>query len=91
MAKNLDELLDKYLSEDEERPSSLVSYTTRVHILTREKVNVMAAHFGKKKIAFVSEILEAAVNSLFERVEGDIDENLLRDFYEEKEKIELIF
>lgn len=90
MAQNLSDLISKYGEEEQEHGPRTVTYTCKVPYETRLKLEALSAHFGVKKTPLCGEILETAVNDLFDLVEGNMNEGILQEFYEGMQKLSQI-
>jgi len=84
--QGIEELIEKYTGDDPERfGGRTVSFSTRINITSKLKLEALAAHFGLKKTPLFGEIAEAAINDMFERLEDDMDENVIREYSEDLE------
>lgn len=90
-AKKLTDLIEKYSGGETPPGPGTVSYSCKVSLEARAKLDVLAYHFGVKKTPLVSEILETAIGDLFEQIYDDLDENAQEGYAREMEDIQRQF
>jgi predicted DNA-binding protein len=70
--KNLHEVVDTYTDKDK-NPSYLgrevVSVSARIDIEAKIKLKFLSALFGKKQTPLLAELIETAINEVFDQVE----------------------
>lgn len=86
-AKDLNDLINKYTDDDPHQSSGrMVSFSTRISAESKIKLDALSAHLGVKKTPLFGEIAEAAINEMYDRLEEDMTESILREVAEEMEE-----
>lgn len=62
--------------------------TSRISPEAYIKLETLAAHFGQKKSPLAGEILEAAINEIFDQVSPNFSDDLERQFAEEMHEMQ---
>lgn len=85
-AENLDALYNKYTSDTPEGMGERnISFSLKLSSVSKLKLEAISSHVGVKKTPLLGEIAEAAINEMFDRLEDEMDENILREYSEELE------
>lgn len=85
-AKNIDDLYNKYSSDTPERIERDFATSLKISYPARIKLEALSSHTGVKKTPLLGEIAEAAINDMYERLEDEMDESVLRGVAEEMEE-----
>ena len=85
----LSDLITKYTAPpDHEKDVPDYCFTAKISPDARLKLEAIALHFDVKKTRLASEILESAINDLFDEVSGNFDEDCSRYYHDECEELE---
>jgi hypothetical protein len=86
--KNLHEVVDVYTDKDK-NPCYLgrevVSVSARIDIQAKIKLQVLSGLFGKKQTPLLAELIETAVNEVFDQVE--LPDTLQKEYEREVKKL----
>jgi hypothetical protein len=88
--QSLSDLITKYSAppDHQERDVPDYCFTAKISPDARLKLEAIALHFDVKKTRLASEILESAINDLFEEVSENFDEDCSRYYQDECEELE---
>lgn len=79
---SISDVINKYTGvSDDDLYERRVGVTCKVSRLAMVRLEAIAAHFEVKKTPLAGELLEGAINEVFEQVSGSFDENVAM-FYE---------
>lgn len=85
--------IEKLIARYTERPGENYSFTTkaltaRIKAESMIKLETIAHHFNVKKTPLGGEILENAIEDIFDRIFDDLDEGLRASFAEEMSRFQ---
>ncbi len=86
MGKRLSDLIDKYVEPDQDQPSGLtgtVTYTVKVPLELKLKLEYLSDLFGVKKTPLLNEIVITAINQVFSDSEEHLSPEAQQAYYEE--------
>ena len=86
MGKRLSDLIDKYVEPDQDLPpgfTGTVTYTVKVPLEGRLKLEYLADLFGVKKTPLLNEIVITAINQVFSDAEEHLPPEAQQAYYEE--------
>lgn len=90
MGKRLSDLIDKYVEPDQDQPSGLtgtVTYTVKVPLELKLKLEYLSDLFGVKKTPLLNEIVITAINQVFSDSEEHLSSEAQQAYYEELQNL----
>ena len=86
MGKRLSDLIDKYVEPDQDAPpgfTGTVTYTVKVPLELKLKLEYLSDLFGVKKTPLLNEIVITAINQVFADSEDHLSPEAQQAYYEE--------
>lgn len=86
MGKRLSDLIDKYVEPDQDSPpgfTGTVTYTVKVPLELKLKLEYLSDLFGVKKTPLLNEIVITAINQVFADSEDHLSPEAQQAYYEE--------
>ena len=86
MGKRLSDLIDKYVEPDQDAPpgfTGTVTYTVKVPLELKLKLEYLSDLFGVKKTPLLNEIVITAINQVFSDSEEHLSPEAQQAYYEE--------
>lgn len=84
--KSIADVINKY--SEYGVPENRRGVTAKISFEGHLKLDTVAAHFGVKKTPFLGELIEGAVNDIFNQVYEEFDEGLKMHYQEQAEELE---
>lgn len=84
--KSIADVINKY--SEYGVPESRRGITAKISLEAHLKLETVAAHFGVKKTPFLGELIEGAVNDIFDQVYSEFEEALKMHYHEEAKELE---
>ena len=83
-AKSIDDLYSKFTVDPPEHLGARnMALSLKISFEAKVKLEAVAAHVGMRKTPLLGEIAEAAIIELFDKLEGEMDDGILREVAEE--------
>ena len=81
-------VISKYTGDsDDDLYERRVGVTTKISRMAMIRLEAIASHFDVKKTPFAGELLEGAINEVFDQVSGSFDENVAMAYDHEMQEL----